>query len=187
MLSPFLIIGFAFSLLITTSAVPTIRTLGLLTPSDVSPPILSNSSSPALLLAENLVIRRRPGCWPETPPITNPADCVQAKFHMLLEGPNPDEPLVWDRDRGWIYKSCVLYLTTSSAARHLPIYRGTFSRNDIGACAERIQTECVTAEHGYRGGKIAIDTGLFEVSLAPVPPSLQGLEKGTTLNTTAFD
>ena len=187
MLSPFSIICFASCLLITTSAVPTKRSLSLLTPSDVSLTTLSNSFSPAGPLAKNLTAHRDPGCWLDISPITNPADCDQAKLNMLLEGPDPDEPVVWDRDRGWIYRSCVLYLITSWDARGLPIHRGTFSRTEIAECAEKVQRECVTAEHGYRGGKIAIDTGVFEVSLAAVPSSLEGWEKGVKSNTTASE
>ena len=187
MLSPFLIICLASSLLDTTLAVPTKRSLSLLTPSDVSPPTLSNSSLPAVLLAKNLMTRWRPRCWPDLPPIPNPADCVQAKANMLLELPDPDEPVVWERDHGWIYESCVLYLGTSWDARSLPIHRGTFSRMDIADCAERIQTDCVNVEHGYRGGKIGIDTGVFEVALAPVRQSLEDGEEGVKSNTTAFE
>ena len=190
MLSPFLIVCFSFFLLITTSAVPTKHTLSLLMPSDVSPSTLSNSSLPAVLLAKNLTTHWRPGCWPAEPGthlITNPADCVQAKLHMLLEVPDRDEPVVWDRDRGWKYRSCALYLITSWDARELPIHRGTFSRMDIAECAERVQMDCVNQEHGYRGGKIAIDTGVFEVALAPVPLSLEDWGEGIILNTTAFE
>ena len=106
---------------------------------------------------------------------------------MLLEAPDRDEPVVWDRDRGWIFRSCVLYLVTSWDARELPIHRGTFSRRDIAGCAERVQRDCVTAEHGYRGGKIAIDTGVFEVVLAPVPSALEDWAKGVKTNTTASE
>ena len=189
MLSPFLIICFASCLLITTSAVPTKRSLSLLTPSDVSPSTLSNSSLPAALLAENLAIRRHPGCWPSNPPISNPADCVHARVDMLLEVPllKRDEPVVWDKGQIWRYRSCVLYLVISWHARELPIHRGTFSRRDIAECAERVQKDCVTREHGYRGGKIAIDAGVFEVALTPVPPSLGDWEEGIRSNTTAFE
>ena len=189
MLSLSLIICFASSLLITTSAVPTKRSLSLLTPSDVSPSTLSNSSLPAALLADDLAIRQQPGCWPSNPPIANSADCVHAKVNMLLEVPllNRDEPVVWDRAQGWRYRSCVLYLVISWNARDLPIHRGTFSRGDIAECAARVQKDCVTREHGYRGGKIAIDAGVFEVALAPAPPSANDWEEGIILNTTAFE
>ena len=187
MSSPFLILCFAFSLLSTTSAVPTKRSLSLLTPSDVSLSTLSNSSLPAFLSAETLAVRRRPGCWPGTASITNPADCTQAKLDILLEVADPDEPVVWDTNRGWIYRSCVLYLMTSYDARSLPIHRGTFSRTDIAECAEKVQTECVTAEHRYRGGKIGIDTGVFEVGLMASPLSLKDREEGIISNTTAFE
>ena len=186
MLSPCLVICFAFFLLVTTSAVPTKRSLSLMTPSDVDPSTLSNSFLPAGVLAKNLTARQ-PGCWPDVSPITNPADCDQAKLNMLLEAPDRDEPVVWDRDQGWIFRSCVLYLITSWDARGLPIHRGTFSRTEIAECAERVQKDCVNVEHGYRGGKIAIDTGVFEVALAAVPSSLQDEEKGVLLNTTAFE
>ena len=189
MLSLFLIIYFACSLLVTTSAIPTKHSPSLLTPSDVTPSTLSIPSLPAVLLAKDLTTRRRPGCWPDVHPITNPADCVQARLNMLLDGPSPDEPVVWDRDQGWIYRSCVLYLTISYDARVLPIHRGTFSRKDIAECAEKVQTVCVTEEQGYRGGKIAIDKGVFEVVLAarPVQLSLEDEEEGIRLNTTAFE
>ena len=187
MLSPFRIICLASSLLVTTSAVPTKHSLSLLTPSNVSPSTLSNSSLSALLLAKNIIMRRRPGCWPDTPPITNPADCVQAKLNMLVEVLDPEEPVVWESDRGWIYGSCVLYLVTSWDARSLPIHRSTFSRMDIADCAERIQTDCVTVEHGYRGGKLGIAAGVFEVTLAPVRRSLEDWEEGVKSNTTAFE
>ena len=190
MLSSFSIIYFATSLLVTTSAVPTGHSPSLLTPSnDGSLSILSNSSLPTVLLEKNLTAHWRPSCFPDIqPPIANPADCVQARLHMLLEGPDRDEPVVWDKDRGWIFRSCVLYLLISFDARVLPIHRGTFSRKEIAECAERVQTGCVTEEHGYRGGKIAIDTGVFEVSLdaTPVRLSLEDREKGIILNRTAF-
>ena len=189
MLSQFLIICFATSLLVTTSAVPTKHSRSLLTPSDVTLSTLSIPSLPAVLSAKNLTTRRRPGCWPNIHPITNPADCDQATLNMLLEGPDQDEPVVWDRDRGWIYRSCVLYLITSWDARVLPIHRGTFSRKDIAECAEKIQMDCVTEEQEYRGGKIPIDTGVFEVALAarPVQLSLEDWEEGIRLNKTAFE
>lgn len=188
MLFAFSIICFAISVLATASAVPARRSLSLLTPSDGSPSILSHPSLPASPLEKNLTAHWHPGCWPNIRPITNPADCVQARLHMLLEGPDQDDPVVWEKDRGWIYNSCVLYLTISYDARVLPIHRGTFSRKEIAECAETVQTACVTEEHGYRGGKIAIDTGVFEVVLTATPVHLgsEDQERDIILNTTAF-
>ena len=106
---------------------------------------------------------------------------------MLREGRDQDEPVVWDRDHWWSYESCVLNVITSDDARELPIHRGTFSRKDVAQCAARVQMGCVNKEHGFRGGKIAIDAGVFEVALAPVPLSLEDREEGIILKTTTFN
>ena len=87
---------------------------------------------------------------------------------MLSEG-SDEEQLVWDRTRVWIYESCGVFLIASPG---LPIHRGTFSRNEIAQCAENVQLICVTEEHGYRGGIVPIDAGIFQVAISGKPGQL---------------
>ena len=89
-------------------------------------------------------------------------------MNMLWEGPE-GELLVWDRMKAWLYGSCGLFLVPSP---RLPIHRGTFSRNDIAHCAESIGLACVNEKHGYRGGIIPVDAGVFLVALAGKPAHL---------------
>lgn len=107
--------------------------------------------------------------------ITDREDCLRAVMDMLSEGPER-EPLVWDRMRVWIYESCGLFLVPSIM---LPIHRGIFSRKDIANCAESIGLKCVTKKHGYRGGILPVDAGVFQVAIAgePAQPSLEGMDE----------
>lgn len=185
MLPPHLVICFASSLLATASAIPAKRILPLSTPNRVNPST-SLSSLPTALSASNLTITagRRPSCWPDEPdtdprgrikPITDREDCLRAVMDMLSEGPER-ELLVWDSMRVWIYESCGLFLVPSI---RLPIHRGTFSRRDIAKCAESIGLKCVTEKHGYRGGILPVDAGVFQVAIAgePAQPPLEWMEE----------
>ena len=188
MLSSTLVIFFASSLLITVSGVPTARVSSNSILNDVNP----STSPPTLsivVLAKNLTTTAtsRLGCWPDHPgadpmgkanPITHPADCALAVMKMLREGPD-GEPLVWEHTRAWFYGSCGLFLLPS---RHLPIHRGTFSRNDIAQCAGRIRLKCVNEKNGYRGGIVPVDAGVFSVALSGKPAHLTDIMLNTTLS-----
>lgn len=188
MLSSTLVISFASSLLITVSAVPTAHVSRNSTPNDVNPSTSPPTSS-TVVLVKNLTTTAtsRLGCWPDHPgadpmgkanPITDPTDCTQAVMKMLREGPDR-EPLVWEHTGAWFYGSCGLFLVPS---HELPIHRGTFSRNDIAQCAERIRLKCVNEKNGYRGGLVPIDAGVFWVALSGKPGHLTDIMLNTTLS-----
>ena len=103
-------------------------------------------------------------------------------MNMLGEGPD-EEPLVWHRDLAWRYGSCGIFLVKSGK---LPIHRATFSRKEIAQCADLIRMACVNEQHGYRGGIIPIDAGVFDVALAGTPAQLMlGEEEDIISNVTA--
>lgn len=106
-------------------------------------------------------------------------------MNMLSEGPDM-EPLVWDRIRVWGYDSCDVFLVPLP---ELPIHRGTFSRNEIAHCAETVRIACVNEEHGFRGGIIRIDAGVFQVAISGKPTQLSwvGWEGGLRSNLTALE
>ncbi len=196
MLLPSLTIYFIASLLVTTSAVPTERNPIVSTGNAVDSSNFTPPTLPTVTLAKNLSTPRmwRPRCWPDDPgmdpmgkanPITDRADCPQAIMNMLTEGP-PDEMLVWDTTRTWIYNSCGVFLLESPG---LPIHRATFTRTEIAQCAERIRIACVNEKHGYRGGIIPIDAGVFQVAVSGKPVRLSWAERGEGIgsNATALD
>ena len=116
-------------------------------------------------------------------PITDRLDCPQAVLNMLHEGPD-EEPVVWEGTRKWMYESCGVFLLPSPS---LPIHRSTFSRSDIAQCAETIRTACVNKEHGYRGGIIPIDVGIFQVAVHGRPIHVsQGDWEDVELNATVL-
>ncbi len=86
----------------------------------------------------------------------------------------------------WIYDSCGVSLVASAG---LPIHRGTFTRSEIAHCAEIVRIACVNEKHGYRGGIIPIDAGVFQVAVSgkPIMLSWAEREEGIGSNATALD
>lgn len=162
MLSLASIICFAFSLIVTSSA---ISAKHILTTSTPKSNISFIQSLPKTLLTHNLTttVAWRPICGPDSgTPVTHPADCTQAILNMFSEGPD-HELLVWDGLRIWAHGSCDLYLLPAPG---LPIHRDTLTRIDIAQCARSIRRTCVNEEHGYRGGLLPVGAGVFNVGIA---------------------
>lgn len=94
-------------------------------------------------------------------PITNPADCNEAK-RELLHASGALEPTDWYISQRWTYHTCDICLLPIQRHRAM---KDTFSRLDIARDAQFVIDNCVTQSHGFRGGSIVIGEGLFEVAV----------------------
>lgn len=142
-----------------------------------STPITTNTFDPTLVNSTN-DRDHIPVCNPPPLfPITNPADCNEAK-RDLLHASGALEPTDWYISQKWTYGSCGIFLLPST---HEGSTKDTFSRLEIARDAQLIANECVTQSHGFRGGFISIGKGAFDVAVLGKEPggSWWGEEGGT--------
>ena len=116
---------------------------------------LSNRSLP---VNDNI----QPSCWPPRrfAPIANPIDCGVA-IDRLIESGDPREFVLWTGRYIWTYRTCRIELIPTSVSS-----REYMTRSAIGWQAAAVLDQCVTADHGYRGGYIMSGiSGVFEVTM----------------------
>ena len=115
--------------------------------------LVDNSSDLVEASKSTLVVNEtmNPTCYRRrrVAPIANPAHCTVAIF-LLLSAGDPEEAVLWDERVTWTYLTCKIELVPRSE------HGEYFTRTHIAQEATIIKRDCVTFEHGYRGGFLTV-------------------------------
>ena len=117
-----------------------------LAPADNSSAMIEASKS-TLVVNETM----NPMCYRlrRVAPIANPAHCTVAIF-LLLSGGDPEEAVLWDEHITWTHLTCKIELVPRTE------YGEYFTRTGLAQEAVLIKRDCVTSQHGYRGGYLTV-------------------------------
>ena len=85
-------------------------------------------------------------------PIANPSHCNVAIDALNSTG-NPEEAVLWHERVSWIYLTCKVELVPISE------YAEYITRSHLAQAAALIKRDCVTFQHGFRGGYVAVGLG----------------------------
>ncbi|KAK0510400.1 hypothetical protein JMJ35_006832 [Cladonia borealis] len=115
--------------------------------------LVDNSSDLVEASKSTLVVNETmdPTCYRRrrVAPIANPAHCTVAIF-LLLSAGDPEEAVLWDVQETWTYLTCKIEIVPRSE------YGEYFTRTHLAQEATIIKRDCVTFEHGYRGGYLTV-------------------------------
>ena len=102
-----------------------------------SPPVLNEITDP-------ICYRSR-----RAAPIANPSHCDVA-IHELISAGDPEEAVLWRGRETWSWLTCKVELVPRlDSAEYM-------TRSQLARAAALIERDCVTPEHGYRGGFIRV-------------------------------
>ena len=115
--------------------------------------LTDNSSNPVEATKSTPVINdtETPTCYEsrEAAPIATPANCHVAIYEMLGRGHSQDVKF-WNRSKTWTWATCKVQLVPRDN------YGDYMTRQNLRRAASLIKRHCITAEHGYRGGHVAV-------------------------------
>ncbi|KAL2036864.1 hypothetical protein N7G274_010407 [Stereocaulon virgatum] len=174
MLSTSLTFGAIFSLFITTTALPSRRTTDSISKNADEHSIVSSTVDPKrpnvhslntdfnastfTLANDTTSLSYSPSCFLPPPagaepyPIGNLRDCLEA-ITKIMSVPHPFKICRWGISMSWIYDTCLVSL------HHISSNDEAFSSATIAHEAMRVNVQCMTPEHMYRGGLVRIGSG----------------------------
>ena len=82
-------------------------------------------------------------------PIANPSDCDVAIYELISAG-DPDEAVLWRGRETWSWLTCKVELVPRLR------FAEYMTRIQLARAAAFIERDCVTPEHGYRGGFVTV-------------------------------
>ena len=115
--------------------------------------LVDNSSNPVEAIKSTPVINdtETPTCYAsrEAAPISTPANCHVA-INEMMGRRDPHDIKFWRRSKTWSYYTCKVQLVPRND------HGDCMTRQILSQAASLIQSHCITAEHGYRGGYAAV-------------------------------
>lgn len=117
------------------------------------PALMDNSSNLVEASKSTSIVNdTEPRCYRprRTAPIANPSHCNVAIYELISTG-EPEEAVVWHERVAWTYLTCKVELVPLSeyASEYI-------TRSHLAQAAVFIKHECITSQHGFRGGWIAV-------------------------------
>ncbi len=124
---------------------------------------VDNSSNIVEVPKSSLVVNEinNPICYPSriAAPIITPADCSIAIYELTSAG-DPEEAVLWRGRQTWNWLTCKVELVPRA---HYP---ELITRLELAQAAALIKRDCVTPEHGYRGGYVAVGSlSMFDMTV----------------------
>ena len=125
--------------------------------------LMDNSSNQVETNKSSLVVNHGedPSCFRsrETAPIANPANCNVAIYELISEG-DPEEAVLWSEWQTWTFRTCKVELVPRTERAEY------ISRGSLARAATVTKRLCITQEHGYRGGYVAVGARMmFELKV----------------------
>ena len=120
---------------------------------DALRPALTDNSSDLVEASKStpVVNDTEPKCYRlrRAAPIANPSHCNVAISELISTG-EPEEAVLWYERVAWTHLTCKVELVPTSE------YAEYITRSLLAQVAALIKHECVTFQHGYRGGHVAV-------------------------------
>ena len=121
---------------------------------DAPRPALMDNSSDLVEASKStpVVDDTEPTCYRprRAAPIANPSHCNVAIYEIISTG-EPEEAVLWHEREAWIHLTCKVELVPISeyASEYM-------TRSHLAQAATLIKRDCVTFQHGFRGGYVAV-------------------------------
>ena len=119
---------------------------------------VNNSSDLVEATKSTLVVDEihKPTCYRyrRAAPIANPSHCNHAIYELESAG-DPEEAVLWRGQETWNWLTCKVELIPRTE------YSEYMTRSHLAQVAALIMQDCVTSEHGYRGGHMAVGSRLL--------------------------
>ena len=119
---------------------------------------VDNSSNRIKASKSSLVVNdiNTPTCYPSrgAAPIASPQDCSFAIYEIISAG-DPQEEVLWRGRQTWNWLACKVKLVPRADDSEI------ITRSYLAQAAAHIKRDCVTQDHGYRGGYVAAGLLMF--------------------------